>query len=72
MILMPGFLRKYNYLILLLAALTIAGCASSRKSNWIKERKKSGYVTTSQLGKNKYYFSSGYQKKLYRSMKRKR
>jgi hypothetical protein len=69
---MSGFLKKYPYLILLLVALTIAGCASSKKSNWIKERKKSGYVTTSQLGKNKYYFSNSYQKKLHRSMKRKR
>jgi len=69
---MPGFLKKYSCLILILVALVIAGCASSRKSNWIKERKKSGYISTSQLGKNKYYFSNSYQKKLHRSMKRKK
>ena len=69
---MSGFIKKYSYLILILVALIIAGCASSKKNNWIKERKKSGYVTTSQLGKNKYYFSNSYQKKLHRSMKRKR
>ncbi|MFO7574623.1 MAG: hypothetical protein R6W67_05655 [Bacteroidales bacterium] len=69
---MSRFLKKYSYLILILVALVLAGCASSKKNNWIKERRKSGYVSTSRLGKNKYYFSNSYQKKLYRSMKRKR
>jgi hypothetical protein len=69
---MPGFLKKYSYLILILVALILAGCASSKKSNWIKERRKRGYVSTSQLGKNKYYFSNSYQKKLYRSIRRKK
>ncbi|MBM3420740.1 MAG: hypothetical protein FJY11_06360 [Bacteroidetes bacterium] len=70
---MQKYFTKYSFIILLILMAFLAGaCASSRKPNWIKERKKSGYVSTSRLGKNKYYFSSSYQKKLTRSVKNKR
>lgn len=69
---MQKLLKRYSFLLAFILIVLVAGaCASSRKPNWIKERKKSGYVTTSQLGKNKYYFSSSYQKKLTRTVKRK-
>ncbi|MBE0675715.1 MAG: hypothetical protein IH591_13725 [Bacteroidales bacterium] len=64
--------KRYALLIAVMILIVVAGCASSKKNNWIKERKRSGYVNTSQLGKNRYYFSSSYQKKLGKSMKRKK
>jgi hypothetical protein len=64
-------LRKFPFLIIILAALLVFGCASTRRNPWVKERRRSGFVSTSQLGKNKYYFSSSYQKKLSRSVRKK-
>lgn len=69
---MVGFIKRYYILIGIIVLLAITGCASSRKNTWIKERKKSGFISTSQLGKNKYYFSNSYQKRLTKSMKKKR
>lgn len=68
---MVRYLKKYFFFVLLFLAIAIIGCASTRKNPWVKERKKTGLVTTSRLGKNKYYFSSGYQKRLSKSMRKK-
>ena len=46
------------------------GCASSRKNTYLAKKTKASYVNTSQLGRNKYFFSPKYQKKLYRYKKR--
>lgn len=71
MILMSGTLKiiKYVFLIILVGLLT--GCAMSRQNPYQKKRAKASKVNTSQLGRNKYYFSTGYQKKLGRSYKKK-
>jgi hypothetical protein len=45
--------------------LIMPGCAASRKHSYQAARKNS-YIDTSQLGRNKYFFSKQYQKKLYR------
>ncbi|NMC39577.1 MAG: hypothetical protein GYA43_00165 [Bacteroidales bacterium] len=62
---------------LLVIALTfllvaISGCASTRKNPWAEKRKKASHVNTTQLGRNRYYFSVNYQKKLQKSIKKKR
>jgi hypothetical protein len=46
-------------------------CAPAKKNTFYEKRKKSTQVNASQLGKNKYYFSSGYQKKLIKMYKKK-
>jgi len=61
---------KYLFIFLLIAV--TAGCASSKQSSFQKKRKKASTVNTSQMGRNKYYFSTGYQKKLIGNYKRKR
>jgi hypothetical protein len=64
-----------RYLSILLAVLLlgiITGCASSNKNTYAQKRKQASKVNTSQLGRNRYYFSSGYQKKLVNSYKNKR
>jgi hypothetical protein len=45
------------------------GCASSKKNAYQANRRNS-YIDTSQLGRNKYFFSKKYQKKLYNYKKK--
>jgi len=45
-------------------------CASSKKNPYYEKRKKASHVNTTQVGRNKYFFSNGYQKKLYKSYKK--
>jgi hypothetical protein len=64
------YLRSITFIILLLAALIlIPGCASSKKNTYQANRRNS-YIDTSQLGRNKYFFSKKYQKKLYNYKKK--
>jgi len=56
-------------LLILSAILLMPGCASSKKNTYRNVRKNS-YIDTSQLGRNKYFFSKQYQKKLYRYKKK--
>jgi hypothetical protein len=46
-------------------------CASAKKNPFYEKRKKSSQLNASQLGRNKYYFSTGYQKKLNKNFKKK-
>ncbi|MDZ7636347.1 MAG: hypothetical protein U5L72_18710 [Bacteroidales bacterium] len=62
--------KGVTFIILILSAIMIMpGCASSRKSPYQISRKNS-YIDTSQLGRNKYFFSKQYQKKLYKFKKK--
>jgi hypothetical protein len=55
-------------LTLILIALSFS-CASANKNTYYEKRKKASHVNSSQLGRNKYFFSTGYQKKLNKSYK---
>ena len=46
-------------------------CAPAKKNPWLEKKKQASKVNTSTLGRNKYYFSLGYQKKLTKSFKKK-
>ena len=62
--------KAITLIILILSAIMLMpGCASSKKSSY-KTARKNSYIDTSQLGRNKYFFSKQYQKKLYRYKKR--
>jgi spermidine/putrescine-binding protein len=64
------FNRSITFIILFLAALLLMpGCASSKKNTYQASRRNS-YIDTSQLGRNKYFFSKKYQKKLYKYKKK--
>ncbi|MGQ9619732.1 MAG: hypothetical protein ACUVTX_01955 [Bacteroidales bacterium] len=65
-------LIKYCFLLILIIFLTGTGCASSRKNPWASKRSRASYVNTSRLGKNRYYFSVNYQKKLQKNYKKRR
>jgi hypothetical protein len=68
-------MRKVNckvitFIVLILTAIILLpSCAATRKNQYRAARKNS-YIDTSQLGRNKYFFSKKYQKKLYRYKKR--
>jgi hypothetical protein len=49
----------------------LTACAPVKKNSYIEKRKKGSQVNASQLGRNKYYFSSGYQNKLKKNYKKK-
>jgi len=61
-----------NYLFIMLIITSLTACGSSKKSSTYNRKKQASHVNASQLGRNKYYFSSGYQKKLSRRPKTKR
>jgi len=54
----------------LLIALVTA-CAPAKKNTYYKKKKQASKAKTEQLGRNKYYFSPGYQKKLNSNYKKK-
>jgi hypothetical protein len=72
---MAGFRKILRYsilfLILILFSGTGAGCAA-KKNPWSNKKSKNSHVSATQLGRNKYYFSVGYQKKLQKSVKKKK
>lgn len=55
----------YVLLIVILAVMT--ECASSKRNPYLEKREKASRVNTTQLGRNRYYFSSNYQKRLIKS-----
>jgi len=60
----------FFFIILILAAIMLMpGCAASRKNSYLA-KKAASHINTSQLGRNKYFFSPKYQKKLYKFKKR--
>ncbi len=61
-------LLEYAFLFLLIIFLT--DCSPTRKNPWYEKRMKASRVNTSQLGRNRYYFSEGYQKKIQKSSKK--
>lgn len=56
--------------IAFIALFSLTGCATARKNPWQKKRAKASQINSSQLGRNKYYFSVGYQKKLSKSIRK--
>jgi len=68
---MSKAIKIFKYLGIVLVLLLLSACASAKKNPYYAKRKNNSQVNSSQLGKNRYYFSSGYQKKLTRSYKRK-
>jgi hypothetical protein len=65
-------IKNIRIIILLMFALffTVTGCATGKKNPFYAKKRESSHVNTSQLGRNKYYFSTGYQKRLVKSVKK--
>ncbi len=69
--LMTKAIRLLNYSIFILLMLLALACAPTKKNPFYEKRKKSSQVNASQLGRNRYYFSKDYQKKLTKTYKKK-
>lgn len=61
---------RSGLIVLFLIVIAGSGCAV-KKNPWMKKKSQASRVNASQLGRNKYYFSVGYQKKLQKSYKKK-
>lgn len=76
MVLMKSKVRYITvvFISFLVFVMVMPGCATAKKDNYFKEKSKRGqlnqHISTTQLGRNKYYFSNKYQKKLSRYKKR--
>ncbi|MCJ7820905.1 MAG: hypothetical protein MUP53_06855 [Bacteroidales bacterium] len=58
------------FIILILAAIMLLpACATSKKNPYLS-KKVASHINTSQLGRNKYFFSPKYQKKLFKFKKK--
>jgi len=69
---MTSAIRILKYFVIFISIAVITGCASSKQNPYYKKSQKTSKVNTSQLGRNRYYFSTGYQKKLTKSYKKKK
>jgi hypothetical protein len=61
---------KYLYIVILFVL--VSACAPAKKNPYYQKKSKSSIVGTEQLGRNRYYFSPNYQKKLNSTFKKKR
>jgi hypothetical protein len=60
--LLPGVL-----IVLFAMLMMMPGCATSKKDNYLNKKAKAdvqSHVSTTMLGRNKYFYSTKYQKKL--------
>jgi len=64
-------ISRLLFLLLLSTSFVMSGCASAKKNPYYEKRIKASRNNTKQLGRNRYYFSNDYQKKLAKSYKRK-
>jgi hypothetical protein len=65
-----GIIFRIFFILLVVSLYSGFGCGSSNKGATILQRSQSSKVNASQLGRNKYYFSNTYQKKLTKSYKK--
>ncbi|MCU0472415.1 MAG: hypothetical protein MUC93_03470 [Bacteroidales bacterium] len=68
---MSNTLKILKYLLIFVTIAIFTGCAPARQNPFQDKRKRASRVNTSQLGRNRYYFSTGYQKKLVKNYKKK-
>ena len=68
---MPKSAKILRYLLMFMLVAAFIACAPVKKNPWLEKKKQASKVNTSTLGRNKYYFSLRYQKKLTKSFKKK-
>jgi uncharacterized protein YceK len=66
---MSKIIKILKFLLIIVLIALASGCAPARKNTYYKKRKHASKVNTTQLGRNRYYFSTGYQKKLVKDYK---
>jgi hypothetical protein len=68
---MSKTIKIFSYSFILIIIILFTACAPAKKNPYYEKRKKSSQVNASQLGRNRYYFSKDYQKKLTKTFKQK-
>lgn len=68
---MQNFVKISKIIVLIMTAALLTSCAPAKKNPYYEKRAKSSQVNASQLGRNRYYFTPNYQKRLTKSYKRK-
>ncbi len=68
---MPSPNKILKVLLFLALVVFFAACAPAKKNPYYEKRMKASRSNTSQLGRNRYYFSNNYQKKLAKSYRKK-
>jgi hypothetical protein len=69
---MSKIIRTGGIIFMFFLILSLTDCAPASKNTYYQKKKKSTMLNNTQLGRNRYYFSKDYQKKLYKSYKKKR
>jgi PBP1b-binding outer membrane lipoprotein LpoB len=64
--------RILKYALIFLIIVILSGCAPSRKNTWVAKRKEASRVNTTKVGRNRFFFSTDYQRKLQKNYRRKR
>jgi hypothetical protein len=68
---MSKAIKILNLSFIFILIVIFTACAPAKKNPYYEKRKKSSQVNASQLGRNRYYFSKDYQKKLNKTFKKK-
>ncbi|MCU0460691.1 MAG: hypothetical protein MUF36_01555 [Bacteroidales bacterium] len=69
---MSKIVRILQYTVIFLLILLAGGCASSNKRTWEQKRKTAARTNTASMGRNKFFYSTNYQKKLSKTYRNKR
>ena len=64
-------MKYLKYLIIMLIVILMTSCFTSRRNPYARKKRKT-HISATQLGRNKYFFTNEYQKKLRKSYRKKR
>lgn len=64
-------MKYLKYLLIIFIAVLMSSCFASQQNPYAR-KKRNTHISTTQLGRNKYFFSNSYQKKLKRSYRKKK
>jgi hypothetical protein len=67
---MSKVLKIFKYFLFFSLFALLFACAPVKKNPYSAKKKKASQVNASQLGRNRYYFSPSYQKKLNKTFKK--
>jgi len=68
---MSNVIKILKLFLFFLLIASVTACSPKKKNTYYKKRKQESKAKTEQLGRNRYYFSPGYQKKLNSTYKKK-
>jgi hypothetical protein len=63
-------ISKLLIILAIFLIVDLASCAGSKHSSYFAKKSQTSRVNSSMLGRNKYYFSTNYQKKLKKTFKK--